>query len=85
MNDAVRPAIANMLGLKHFVLRSEARKLYRDVLRAIKDVDADTAAGVRLAAREQFASNAHETDIDREPRLVAAPAPRYCTVAPLST
>jgi hypothetical protein len=76
-----------MLGLKHFVLRSEARKLYRDVLRAIKGVDAETAAGVRLAAREQFDSHENEVDIERErrapvqthtPRSEGAEAARDC-------
>jgi hypothetical protein len=60
------------LGLQHFVLKSEGRKLYRDVLRALKGVDASTAAGVREAARDQFADHEHETDIDREAR---APVP----------
>ena len=54
-----------MATLKHFVLKSEARKLYRDVLRAVKGLDASTAAGVREAAREQFADHAHETDVDK--------------------
>ena len=54
-----------VLSLKHFVLRSESRKLYRDVLRALKGVDAATAAGVREAAREQFADHSDETDIER--------------------
>ena len=53
-----------MLGLKHFILKSEGRKLYRDVLRAIKGLDVETAAGVREAAREQFYSNAHVTDTE---------------------
>lgn len=51
--------------LRHFVLKSEGRKLYRDVLRAIKGLDETTAAGVREAAREQFADHAHETDVDK--------------------
>lgn len=55
-----------MASLKHFVLRTEAKKLYRDVLRSIKGLDASTAAGVREAAREQFSDHAAETDIDRE-------------------
>lgn len=54
-----------MLSLQHFVMKSEARKLYREVLRALKGVDESTAAGVRQAAREQFADHAHEMDIDR--------------------
>ena len=51
--------------LKHFVLKSEGRKLYREVLRAIKGLDESTAAGVREAAREQFDDHAHETDVDK--------------------
>ena len=51
--------------LKHFVLRTEGRKLYRDVLRAIKGLDAATAAGVREAARQQFDDSRDETDVDR--------------------
>ncbi len=49
--------------LKHFILQSEARSLYRDVLRAIKGMDESTATGVRQAARERFAENANETDV----------------------
>ena len=49
--------------LKHFILRSEARALYRDVLRAVKGMDESTAKGVRQAARERFAENANETDL----------------------
>ena len=55
-----------MLTLKHFVLKSEGRKLYRDVLRALKGVDEGTAAGIRQAAREQFSDHANETDVNRE-------------------
>jgi len=51
--------------MKHFVLKVEARKLYRDVLRSIKRADPDTAAGVREAARTQFADHAHETSVER--------------------
>ena len=51
--------------LRHFVLKSEGRKLYRDVLRAIKGLDPMTAAGVREAARERFTDHAHETDVDK--------------------
>ena len=51
--------------LKHFMLNVEARKLYRDVLRAIKGLDAGTAAGVREAARDQFNDNKEVTDPDR--------------------
>ena len=51
--------------LRHFVLKSEGRKLYRGVLRAIKGLDAMTAAGVREAARERFADHVHETDVDK--------------------
>ena len=54
------------LSLKHFVLKSEARKLYRDVLRALKNVDEATSASVRQEARAQFSYHAHETDVDRE-------------------
>ena len=53
------------LSLKHFVLRTEGRKLYRDVLRAVKGLDAATAAGVREAAREQFDDQRDETDVER--------------------
>ena len=53
------------LSLQHFVMKSEGRKLYREVLRSLKGVDADTAAGVRQAAREQFAEHTHETDLER--------------------
>ena len=60
-----RPSVRNLPTLQHFVLRSEARKLYREVLRAIRGVEPDTAAGVRLAAREQFAAHADEMDIER--------------------
>ena len=54
-----------MATLKHFVLKSEARKLYRDVLRSIRGTDADTAASIRQAAREQFVAHESETDVDR--------------------
>ena len=39
---------------------SEQGKLYRDVLRSIKGLDETTAAGVREAAREQFADHARD-------------------------
>ena len=58
-------AIPDMLTLQHFVLRSEGRKLYRNVLRSPRGVDAGTAAGVREAARTQFDDNATEHDIAR--------------------
>eukprot|EP00966_Prymnesium_polylepis_P045437 1052263-Prymnesium_polylepis.1 len=51
--------------LKHFVLRAEARKLYREVLRALKGVDKDTAAGVREAARAQFKDHEHEHNVEK--------------------
>ena len=51
--------------LKHFVLRVEAKKLYRDVLRALKGVDPGTAAGVKEAARAQFKDNEEEHDLER--------------------
>ena len=60
-----RPGARALPTLEHFVLRSEARKLYREVLRALRGVDPDAAAGVRLAAREQFAAHADESDVDR--------------------
>ena len=53
------------LSLKHFTMQLEGRKLYRQVLRAIKGLDADTAAGVREAAREQFDSHRDETDVEK--------------------
>ena len=72
-----------MLNLKHFVLKSEGRKLYRDVLRALKGVDEQTAAGVRQAARDQFKDHADETDVERE----LLPAVAHCFLAyhPLPT
>ena len=60
---AMRQAAA--FSLKHFVLKTEGRKLYRDVLRAIKGLDEQTAAGVREAARQQFDDHREETDVDR--------------------
>ena len=51
--------------LKHFVLQVEARKLYRDVLRALKGVDSATAAGVREAARAQFKDNEDQHDLEK--------------------
>ena len=53
------------VGLKHFILAAEGRKLYRQLLRAIRGLDAETAAAVRLDAREQFAMHAHERDVDK--------------------
>ena len=52
--------------LKHFLLQVEARALYRDVLRGLKHVDSETAAGVKEAARAQFDSHAEENDLDRK-------------------
>lgn len=54
-----------MSTMRHFVLKVEARKLYRDTLRVLKGVEPSAAAGVREAARAQFAEHAHETDIQR--------------------
>ena len=51
------------LSLKHFTMQLEGRKLYRQVLRAIKGLDADTAARTR-SAQEQFDSHAGETDVE---------------------
>ena len=53
------------ISLKHFMLRTEARSLYRDVLRAIKGMDESTATSVRQEARERFAQNANETDVEQ--------------------
>ena len=53
------------VSLKHFMLRTEARSLYRDVLRAIKGMDESTAMSVRQEARERFAQNANETDVEQ--------------------
>ena len=53
---------AATLTLKHFVLRAEARALYREVLRSVRGLDAATAEGVRQAARERFADHANEMD-----------------------
>ena len=53
------------VSLKHFMLRTEARSLYRDVLRAIKGMDESTATSVRQEARERFAQNANETDVEQ--------------------
>ena len=58
------------LTLKHFVLRSEALKLYRDALRACKGLDEATAAGVREAARERFADGAAERNVDKIRTLI---------------
>lgn len=44
---------------------SEARKLYRACLRAIRGVDDATATGVRDHARSLYETNAHETDVAR--------------------
>ena len=54
-----------LLTLQHFVLRAEARKLYRECLRSLKSVDPATAAGVRAAARERFADNSEVLDLER--------------------
>ena len=53
------------VSLKHFMLRTEARSLYRDVLRAVKGMDESTATSVRQEARERFAQNANETDVEQ--------------------
>lgn len=53
------------LGLKHFVLAAEGRKLYRQLLRATRGLDTETAASVRQSAREQFAMHAHERDTEK--------------------
>ena len=62
---------APLLTLQHFVLRTEARKLYRDVLRSLRGVDPETAAGVRSEARAQFAEHVAEHDIERIRILLA--------------
>ena len=54
-----------MASLKHWMLRVEGRKLYRNVLRSIKGLDEGTAAGVREAARAQFDDHREETDVDQ--------------------
>jgi hypothetical protein len=59
--------------LKHFVLRAEARKLYRDVLRVLKGVESGTAAGVREAARAQFEDHAEEHNVEREALTAICP------------
>lgn len=46
------------------MLKVEGRKLYREVLRSIKNLDASAAAGVREAARQQFHDNKDVTDVD---------------------
>ena len=41
----------------------EARRLYRDCLRALCGIDDATAISVREQARGMMAANAHETDL----------------------
>jgi len=53
------------LGLKHFILAAEGRKLYRSVLRALRGVETETASSVRQSARDQFAMHAHERDVEK--------------------
>ena len=69
-----------MASLRHFIMRAEARALYREVLRSVRGLDASTAAGVRQAARERFAENACETDLKR-----VQPAPRGPRRRPVTT
>ena len=54
-----------MSSLRHFVMKAEARRLYRDLLRALRGSDAATAAGVRAHARELYALHASETDLEQ--------------------
>lgn len=62
---AGRVARAPPLSLKHFVMQAEGRKLYREVLRAIRPLDASAAAGVREAARQQFDDSKSVTDVEQ--------------------
>ncbi len=59
------------LSLKHFMLSTEARKLYRDVLRSLRGVEPDTSAEVRATARSMFAEHADERDPERIRTLLA--------------
>mmetsp|Transcript_36050 Transcript_36050/g.79247 ORF Transcript_36050/g.79247 Transcript_36050/m.79247 type:complete len:87 (+) Transcript_36050:1265-1525(+) len=61
----MRPRPGPGRGLQHFVLAAEARKLYRQLLRELKPLDADTAASVRAEARARFDSHANELDLKR--------------------
>lgn len=54
-----------MSSLRHFVMKAEARRLYRDLLRALRGSDAATAAGVRAHARELYTLHASETDLEQ--------------------
>ena len=64
-------ATAPPLSLRHFILRAEGRKLYREVLRTVRGLDAQTAEGVKQAARDQFAHYADETDVDKIRTIIA--------------
>ena len=59
------PNLRDMSSLRHFVMKAEARRLYRDLLRALRGSDAATAAGVRAHARELYALHASETDLEQ--------------------
>jgi hypothetical protein len=50
---------------KHFVLRAEARKLYRDLLRNLRGVDPAVANDVKQTARSMFAESAEEHDVEK--------------------
>ena len=69
-SERIREMSAAPPSLRHFVLRAEARKLYREVLRTVRGLDKDTADGVLQAAREQFQMHVHETDVDQIRTLI---------------
>lgn len=53
------------LSLQHFVLRAEARKLYREALRSVRGAERGTAEGVRRQARAQFELHSAERDPEK--------------------
>jgi len=53
----------NALNLKQFLLKAEVKKLYRQILRTIREVpDEKSRAELRLWARTDFQNNKHHTD-----------------------
>ncbi|XP_075226830.1 LYR motif-containing protein 2 [Lycorma delicatula] len=51
------------MNLKQFLLRQQVLKLYRDILRTVKDVpDENDRKYLREWAKKDFKNNAHQTD-----------------------
>ncbi|KAI8381482.1 uncharacterized protein BYT42DRAFT_566693 [Radiomyces spectabilis] len=60
------------LTLNHFLIKSQVRSLYRQILRCTKGLDKHDAKELRDWARSDFERYRHETDLDKIRSLLSS-------------